>query len=463
MTGPRILSKALLVAILACTCMVGAARAATDFRARVTWEPSWGSIGYRVYLKPAAGDWDAGTDVGMPPLAGNGTMSWTVTCTLAGLPLGGDMSFRVAGYDAQGNESTPSNEITVDEAAIVAAITPLDLPLADWAKVAGSGDFSAQAVPPVDDLPGEALVLATDRVPATVFGVGSPSFATLAQGRSQLAVSLASDQDWKFLAVVTDARGRRRKIAWVSGEGVAYVERNIPTFPLGAGLVGTGVVGFTRDLRADLLVGLGETFAGIDQVQVFGNLALRRVRLNLEGAGGFVSDPPGVFADAPTTGWRSNSKTLVEQGLYDPDLGKTTIRATVGSLVPKLSYPAKASTKLIAPFRQLKIPVRDIDIFSVEAQLVLDDGRTFRMLYATDVAEVTVTRTLAKFPLPAPLDVPGSPWDALVVRLATDLEVLQSDATWSSVVPAAKYAGVQRMTLKGGFWAGPVRLEDRIE
>ena len=78
MTGPRILSKALLVAILACTCMVGAARAATDFRARVTWEPSWGSIGYRVYLKPAAGDWDAGTDVGMPPLAGNGTMSWTV-------------------------------------------------------------------------------------------------------------------------------------------------------------------------------------------------------------------------------------------------------------------------------------------------------------------------------------------------------------------------------------------------
>ena len=112
--------------------------------------------------------------------------------------------------------------------------------------------------------------------------------------------------------------------------------------------------------------------------------------------------------------------------------------------MPKLSYPAKASTKLIAPFRQLKIPVRDIDIFSVEAQLVLDDGRTFRMLYATDVAEVTVTRTLAKFPLPAPLDVPGSPWDALVVRLA-------------------KYAGVQRMTLKGGFWAGPVRLEDRIQ
>lgn len=450
--------------------LAATASPAADFRARVTWEPSWGSIGYRIYLKPGGGDWDAGTDVGMPPLQGDGTMAWTVVWTLPGLPVGGDVSFRVTGYDALGAESPPSNEITVDEAAILAAITPIDLSLdaARWVRVAGTGTFETVSVPPQDDLPGEALRLSAQRDPPTLFGVGSPTTATLASDRSQVSFTFSAPAGESFMmrAVVQDARGRHRKIAWVSGAGISYLERNVPTFPLGDGLATGGIVSFTRDLVADLRVGFGSDFERLDQVQVFGNVDLRRVRLQLEGAGGFTSDPPGATAEAPTTGWRSNTSTNVTQGLYDPDLGRPTILATLvpGQAVPRIQYPYKSSVKLIAPFRQLKIPTQDFEEFSVEVQLLLAGGGRYKLVFDTaiDDATRTVSRSQAKLPMPTPIDVPGSSWDALVLRLASEFAALQADPASRSIVPAASYAGVQRITVRGGFWIGPVGFEDRV-
>lgn len=464
----RAASAAAALALLL-VAFVSAAESATDFRARVTWVPSWGSIGYRIHLKPGAGDWDSGTDVGMPPLQGDGTMAWTVVWTLPGVPLGGDVSFRVTGYDALGNESEASNVITVDEASILAAVTPVDLPLdaAQWVRVAGTGTWTTIPVEPVDDLPGEALRLATDRVPSTVFGVGAP-VAPSASDRSQVSFTLAAPPSGSFLvkALVQDVRGRHRKIAWISGAGIPYVERNVPTFPLGDGLATGGIVSFTRDLAADLLVGSGMEFGLIEQVQVFGGLDLRRVRLQLEGAGGFASDPPGPSAEAPTTGWRSNTKTNVEQGLYDPDLGRDTIKATLvqGQVVPKLQYPYKSAVKMIAPYRQVKIPTQGFEEFSVEAQIVLEDGFRYRVIFsqAIDDTNKVVTRAQAKLPMPTPADVPGSPWDALVLRVATELSALQSNPAWQGIVPASPYAGVQRLTIRGGFWIGPVAFEERV-
>lgn len=450
--------------------LAATASPAADFRARVTWEPSWGSIGYRIYLKAAGGDWDAGTDVGMPPLQGDGTMAWTVAWTLPGLPVGGDASFRVAGYDALGAESLPSNEIVVGEAAILAAITPVDLSLdaARWVRVAGTGTFETVSVAPQDDLPGEALRLSAYRDPPTLFGVGSPTTATLASDRSQLSFSFAAPVGESFMmrAVVQDARGRHRKIAWVSGAGISYLERNVPTFPLGDGLSTGGVVSFTRDLVADLRVGFGADFALLDQVQVFGNVELRRVRLQLEGAGGFTSDPPGTTAEAPTTGWRSNTSTNVTQGLDDPELGRPTILATLvpGQTVPRIQYPSRNSVKLIAPFRQLRIPTQGFEEFSFEVQLLLAGGGRYTLVFDTaiDDATRTVSRSQARLPMPIPIDVPGSPWDALVLRLASEFAALQADPASRSIVPSALYAGVQRITVRGGFWIGPVVFEDRV-
>ncbi|MFM8411334.1 MAG: hypothetical protein ACKOCT_13775 [Alphaproteobacteria bacterium] len=443
--------------------------AATDFRARVTWEPSWGSIGYRIYMKPGVADWDAGTDVGMPPLQGDGTMAWTVVWTLPAVPLGGDVSFRVTGYDATGVESDASNEITVDEATILAAITPVDLSLdaAPWLRVAGTGTWVTVPAEPVDDLPAEALQLATTRVPPTLFGIGS-TVAPSASDRSQLSVSLAVPVGGSFLvqALVRDDLGRHRKVAWIPGAGIAYLERNVPTFPLGDGLVTGGVASFTRDLAADLQAGLGMQFGLLEQVQVFGGLDLRRVRLQLEGAGGFTSDPPGTSAAAPTTGWRSNTKTNVVQGLYDPDLGRETIQATLvpGQTVPKVQYPYKSSVKMIAPFRQLNVPTQGFEEFSVEAQIVLEDGTRYKMLFsqAVDDTNEVVTRSQAKLPMPTPADVPGSPWDALVLRLATEFGVLQSNPATRTIVPTSPYSGIQRLTIRGGFWIGPVAFEERV-
>lgn len=473
MASRSILAQAARAAFLAAALVVAAATAssaATDFRARVTWEPSWGSIGYRIYVKPGAADWDAGTDVGMPPLQGDGTMAWTVVWTLAGVPIGGDVAFRVTGYDAAGVESNPSNVITVDEASILAAVTPVDLSLdaTRWVRVAGTGTFATESVAPVDDLPAEALRLATDRVPSTLFGVGTPTTASLGSDRSQVSFSFAAPTGGSFMmrAVVQDTRGRHRKVAWVSGAGIAYVERNVPTFPVGDGLATGAVASFTRDLSADVRIGLGSDFELLDQVQVFGALDLRRVRLQLDGAGGFASDPPGTSAEAPTTGWRSNTKTNVVQGLDDPDLGRETIEATLvaGQAAPRIQYPAKGSVKMIAPFKQLKIPTRGFEEFSVEVQLLLEDGTRYRMTFATaiDDATRTVTRSQAKLPMPTPVDVPGSPWDALVLRCATEFAALQQNPATQGIVPTSAYAGMQRLTLRGGFWIGPVAFEERV-
>ncbi len=471
MGARSMLTRAAGAAVAAVAFLVAAtaSSAATDFRARVTWEPSWGAVGYRIHVKPGGADWDAGTDVGMPPLQGDGTMAWTAVWTLPGLPLGGDVSFRVTGYDAVGVEGDPSNEVVVDEASIVAAITPIDLSLdaAQWVRVAGTGTFATVAVPPVDDLPGEALQLATTRVPPTVFGVGTPTTARLGSDRSQVGWTFEAPAGGSFMmrAVVQDSLGRRRKIGWVSGGGMAYVERNVPTFPVGDLATGA-VASFTRDLGADMQVGLGTDFAALEQVQVFGTLDLRRVRLQLEGAGGFTSDPPGRSGEAPTTGWRSNTKTNVTQGLYDPDLGRETIQATLvpGQALPKIQYPYKSSVKMIAPFRQVKIPTQGFEEFSVEAQLVLADGSRFKMIFSTAVDDTTkvVSRSQAKLPMPTPSDVPGSPWDVLILRYATELAALQANPATQGVVPSSPFAGVQGLVLRGGFWIGPVAFEERV-
>jgi len=78
---------------------------------RLRWWPSTSPevVGYRVYLRPAGGAYDAGADVGLPPPSPDGTLSTVV----GGLSEGTAYFFEMTAYQADGSESTRSSEMSL--------------------------------------------------------------------------------------------------------------------------------------------------------------------------------------------------------------------------------------------------------------------------------------------------------------------------------------------------------------
>jgi hypothetical protein len=92
---------------------------AGTYTARMRWQPSSDPsvLGYRVYSRPAGGNYDAGQDAGKPTPAPDGSVSFEITP----LNVEGDYTFAVSVYTA-GSESSRSNERTLGYAQVAALV-----------------------------------------------------------------------------------------------------------------------------------------------------------------------------------------------------------------------------------------------------------------------------------------------------------------------------------------------------
>lgn len=110
----RILEIAAAVAFVSSFC----AASADAYDAQVAWSPVAGASGYRVYVRQDQQFYGTGTDVGAGTAGADGIVRYVLTSVAAGATS----YFAVTSCDAAGNESAPSNELSIDYASVAALV-----------------------------------------------------------------------------------------------------------------------------------------------------------------------------------------------------------------------------------------------------------------------------------------------------------------------------------------------------
>ena len=113
----RLATATVVVATLALA--AGVARGAT-YAVRVRWNPSTSSgvTGYRITVQTVAGATLPVVDAGLPAAASDGSLAAVVT----GLDGRTDYQVSMTAYDAQGQQSAPSNALAIGYAQVAARI-----------------------------------------------------------------------------------------------------------------------------------------------------------------------------------------------------------------------------------------------------------------------------------------------------------------------------------------------------
>lgn len=488
------------------------------FAARVRWTPVAGAAGYRVYFRNGSGGWDAGRDVGGGRVDGAALETEVEDLPLGNRNVFTVAAYDLRGREGArsnpraltreevlaagpGSTPTPGNEPTpTPTPSPVPTPTPdptptpvpstcgdgevgpaescdgaaddacpgfcsddcgcresRDLPLRGWTLAAGDGTFGVYRI--LDDdgtTPIRVLQTDTGSIPARSFGISYPPTPSLGAAGRILSIVLQATESFSLRVVVRDADGVLRRIVYTTGSFVPTRRGRTVDFPVGRDARSPDFVLVERDVAADLAAATGREFATLEQVSLFGRMSVKRIGISRS------PDPslprqPGESLVLPSQGWAWNGEGSVDQGVEDPSFdGPTLLSAIDGDALPRLSFPAEESRRLVAPYGRLTALVDGRDAFSLELVLDLADRSAFRIVYdGAAVEEKLVSGREATVPLPVPgADVDPESSRVLVVDPEADLARLRPDAT---------LAGVARVRLRGGFRSGPIVLDRRLD